>query len=163
MVVGAPLNEEDGQHTLVGVVWVSAEASFLQRGSLVQDHISKDPIKFRGAAGPSTESKGFSHFTAWCPPVSVAVKQTRLVGEGQVIPPTALKARRASAALDMDLPLFKNEDGSWLTPRQLDSHCEQWLMFFFYGSWSKKSHLGFEPEADLVTALLPKVKAGGSG
>ena len=73
-VVVIACREGDDPFSAVGLIHAAPDALFVERGSVIQDHISKDPdgmmekqvVKMNGRQKP-----GYTDFKTWTPPVAV--------------------------------------------------------------------------------------------
>ena len=73
--------EVDEEHfTAAGVAYVAKEASFVARGTQLQDHITQDPVSVGAKlfSRTSRHKKGATVFRDWAPPVSVPVLHSLL-------------------------------------------------------------------------------------
>ena len=82
VVIATQDGSEDGL-AAHGVVYLSCEAGYLERGLPVQDHISQDPksavaAKIASIGESGRQRKGATHFRQWCPPVAARV-ESRIV------------------------------------------------------------------------------------
>ena len=73
VIVRRDLDEE--HFTAAGVCFLAKDASFVARGTVLQDHITQDPVSLeaRSVCSTSRHKKGSTYFRDWVPPVAVPV------------------------------------------------------------------------------------------